>query len=123
MTREPKFYHWGASALVLWAALLLAAVPAGTARDGGSAALFGLFARNLDVAAASLVPEAGGKAKGRWLNLRGRDLRFARLDPARLPPAAFDLKFDFTSLPNSVPMDASERLAFPGQFGDIDGCV
>jgi uncharacterized protein YjbI with pentapeptide repeats len=66
---------------------ILAAIPAGTARESGNGALFGLFARNLDVGDASLVPEKGEKAKERSLNLRGRDLRFARLDRAELPQA------------------------------------
>ena len=84
----PGSAAFGLAVLAGAAALsVLAAVPTGTARDGGNGALFGLFARNLDVADASLVPETDGKAKGRWLNLRGRDLRSARLDRAELPQA------------------------------------
>ena len=83
---NPGSAAFGLAVLAGAAALsVLAAAPAGTARDGGNGALFGLFARNLDVADASLVPERDGKAKGRRLNLRGRDLRFARLDRAELP--------------------------------------
>ena len=65
---------------------ILATVPTGGARDGGSGALFGLLARNLDVADASLV---SGKKTGpaRPVSLRGRDLRFARLDRADLRQA------------------------------------
>jgi uncharacterized protein YjbI with pentapeptide repeats len=64
---------------------VVAAVPTGSARDGSNGALFGIFARNLDASDASLVPEKDGAVTGRWLNLRGRDLRFAKLDRGELP--------------------------------------
>ncbi len=66
---------------------VLATVPAGSARTGGNGALFGLLARNLDVADANLVSGKEGTAPARPVSLRGRDLRFARLDRADLRQA------------------------------------
>ena len=69
------------------AASVLAAVPAGSTRDGSNGPLLGLFARNLDVADANLVSDKEGTAPARTVSLRGRDLRFARLDRADLRQA------------------------------------
>jgi uncharacterized protein YjbI with pentapeptide repeats len=66
---------------------LLAAIPAGGARDGSNGALFGLLARNLDVSDADLVSDREGTVPARSVSLRGRDLRFARLDRADLRQA------------------------------------
>ena len=66
---------------------VLATVPTGTIRDSGNGALFGIFARSLDLTDANLVPgKDGGTARIR-AHLRGRDLRFARLDRADLAQA------------------------------------
>jgi uncharacterized protein YjbI with pentapeptide repeats len=72
------------------AALAGAAFVALAAGGSGSAPLFGLFPRNLDVADASLVSDrdrALPPIGGRTISLRGRDLRFARLDRADLRQA------------------------------------
>jgi uncharacterized protein YjbI with pentapeptide repeats len=66
---------------------VLAAVPAGSFRDGSNGALLGVFARNLDVSDANLAPGKDGAARGGRVNLRHRDLRFANLDRADLPQA------------------------------------
>jgi uncharacterized protein YjbI with pentapeptide repeats len=53
-----------------------------------SAPLLGLFPRHLELADASLVADtASAPIGGRTINLRGRDLRFARLDRADLRQA------------------------------------
>jgi uncharacterized protein YjbI with pentapeptide repeats len=86
--RNPGSAAFGLAVLAGAAAVsLLAAVPTSAPRDSGNGALFGIFARNLDLADADLVPARDGAARGRWANLRGRDLRFARLDRADLSQA------------------------------------
>ena len=55
-----------------------------TAADG---ALFGVFPRNLDMADADLVADKDVAPGALSINLRGRDLRFARLDRADLHQA------------------------------------
>jgi uncharacterized protein YjbI with pentapeptide repeats len=55
-----------------------------TAADGS---LFGIFPRNLDLADADLVVGRGGAPGASSINLRGRDLRLARLDRADLRQA------------------------------------
>lgn len=50
---------------------------------GGEDALFGVFRRNLDVTDSDLIGEEGGKN----LRLRGRDLRYAKLDRTDLSGA------------------------------------
>jgi len=77
--------------------LFLATIPGGPASDDRASAaaaaggpLFGLFPRNLDVADADLVRELDGRlwtGKIVSVRLRGRDLRFARLDRANLSSA------------------------------------
>jgi uncharacterized protein YjbI with pentapeptide repeats len=62
--------------------VFLATIPDGGTRDG-QGPLFGVFARNLDVADANLL----GALAERMISLRGRDLRFARLDRADLRQA------------------------------------
>ena len=85
---NPGSAAFGLAVLVGAAAMsVLAAVPTGGARDGSDGVLFGLFARNLDVADANLVPDKEGAAPARSVSLRGRDLRFARLDRADLRQA------------------------------------
>jgi uncharacterized protein YjbI with pentapeptide repeats len=66
--------------------VFLATIPGGSTRDG-QGPLFGVFARNLDVADANLVADKGGAIAERTVSLRGRDLRFARLDRADLRQA------------------------------------
>ena len=58
-----------------------ATIPGG---DGARGAPFGAFARNLDVADAGFVADTDGARAARQVSLRGRDLRFARLDRADL---------------------------------------
>ncbi len=73
-------------------ALVVATIPAGrddrfalfTATDG---ALFGIFPRNLDVADADLVVDKDVAPGEPSVSLRGRDLRFARLDRTDLHQA------------------------------------
>ena len=60
-----------------------AAIPLLNRMEEGS--LFGLFYRNLNVASLKVVPDKDGTGGISSLNLRGRDLRFARLDRAELP--------------------------------------
>jgi uncharacterized protein YjbI with pentapeptide repeats len=69
------------AAVVVVAAIAPAAVPGAAAGPG--APLFGLFARHLALADARLVSDKAAIG-GRTVNLRGRDLRFARLDRADL---------------------------------------
>jgi uncharacterized protein YjbI with pentapeptide repeats len=75
--------------------LFLATIPGGPAGDDRASAaaaaggpLFGLFPRNLDVADADLVRDLDGRfGGGSNVRLRGRDLRFARLERINLGSA------------------------------------
>jgi uncharacterized protein YjbI with pentapeptide repeats len=66
----------GAAFLVLFAATI-----PGTR---GGASLLGVFPRSLNVADVNVVSDRGGAAAAGRLSLRGRDLRFARLDRSDL---------------------------------------
>src|SRR5262245_34600047 len=76
-----------------FASIFLATIPRGAAADDRASALlsadgalfFGMFPRNLNVADADLA--AGKQPGGRPVSLRGRDLRFARLDRVDVRPA------------------------------------
>jgi uncharacterized protein YjbI with pentapeptide repeats len=80
--------------------LFLATIPGGPAREDRASAeaaagpLFGLFPRNLDVADTDLTGWVNARVDGGMfvssvhsINLRGRDLRFARLDRTNLGSA------------------------------------
>jgi uncharacterized protein YjbI with pentapeptide repeats len=88
-----------AAGIVLLAAatafsLLLATVPDATEREAragmfttADGALLGFFPRNLDAADVDFVPDSSVGAGAVSVNLRGRDLRFAKLDRADLHQA------------------------------------
>jgi uncharacterized protein YjbI with pentapeptide repeats len=67
--------------------VFLATIPGSSVRDGAQGPLFGVFARNLEVTDANLVPDKAGATAERTVSLRDRDLRFARLDRTDLRQA------------------------------------
>jgi uncharacterized protein YjbI with pentapeptide repeats len=100
---------------------VLAAVPTGSTRDSGNGALLGIFARNLDVTDNNLAPGKDGATRGR-VSLRGRDLRFARLDRAEL--ALADLtgaRLDGASLREADLRGAQLGCADPAALRQPDG--
>jgi uncharacterized protein YjbI with pentapeptide repeats len=69
-----------ALAAAAFVSVSLATVPGGSSADAPESALFGVFPRNLAVADADLGFGGQAPAARRSIGLRGRDLRFARLD-------------------------------------------
>ncbi|MGL4396386.1 MAG: pentapeptide repeat-containing protein [Hyphomicrobium sp.] len=67
----------------------IAAAPVSLVTAGVDGALFGVFRRNLVVTDADLVADKGVSPDETTINLRGRDLRYARLDRSDLHQADF----------------------------------
>jgi uncharacterized protein YjbI with pentapeptide repeats len=73
--------------LAVVAGTVFLSIFAATIPGGTRGVPFGAFARHLDVADAAFAPDTSGAGPARALSLRGRDLRFARLDRADLRQA------------------------------------
>jgi uncharacterized protein YjbI with pentapeptide repeats len=93
---NPGSLVFGLAALAgaAFVSVVLATIPGGVARDdrasaafGADGALLGIFPRNLNVADANLVAGTEAAPATRSISLRGRDLRFARLDRVDLRQA------------------------------------
>jgi uncharacterized protein YjbI with pentapeptide repeats len=96
---------------------------AATIPGGGSrGAPFGAFARHLDVADAGFVADTSGAGPARPLSLRGRDLRFARLDRADLRQADLTgANLDGASLKGADLRGARLGCAYDGALEQPDG--
>jgi uncharacterized protein YjbI with pentapeptide repeats len=102
--------------------LFLAAVPRG-ASDGAPGALFGIFPRSIDVADTDVVSgKDRAAAPARSVSLRGRDLRFARLDRADLSRADLTgANLDGASLAGADLTGARLGCASPAALQQPDG--
>ena len=118
--RNPGSLVFGLAALAVaaFASLFVATVPGGAVRDdrsappsGVDAALFGMFPRNLNVADVDL----GTMPAVRAISLRGRDLRFAKLDRVDLRQADLTgANLDGASLAGADLREVRLRCAEPG---------